>query len=215
MRQPVSTSGSLHDRPAAAARPWPGVACALACVIAFAAARPDVAVASTEPRSPPPPVSGAIAEPRLAGEGSLRWFGLKLYDARLWTGPAGLAQGRFASRPFALELRYSRAIDAQTIARASIEEIERLGFGDSLERESWLQAMRRVFPDVRAGDRLTGVNRPGQGVSFFHNDRPVGAVDDPRFATAFFSIWLDPRTVAPQLRAQLIDGLAAGDGGER
>jgi len=198
-----------------AVRSWSSALRALACALGLAAAHPGAAVASTEPRSPPPPVSGTIADPRLAGEGSLRWFGLKLYDARLWTGPEGLAQGRFASRPFALELRYSRAIDAETIARASIEEIERLGFADRAERESWLQAMRRVFPDVRAGDRLTGVNRPGQGVSFFHNDRAVGAVDDPSFATAFFSIWLDPRTIAPQLRAQLIDGLRAGDEGRR
>jgi len=200
----------------AAARPWQSAACALACVVGLAVVNAGAAFASTDSRAPaPPPVSEVITDPRLAGEGSLRWFGLKLYDARLWTGPGGFAPDRFASRPFALELRYGRAIDAQTIARASIEEIERLGFGDRAEREAWLQAMRRLFPDVRAGDRLTGVNRPGRGVSFFYNDRPVGAVDDPRFATAFFSIWLDPRTIAPQLRAQLTAGLPAGDGGER
>ena len=62
----------------------------------------------------------------------------------------------------------------------------------------------RVFPDIRKGDRLTGVNLPGVGAEFYHNGRFIGMIADERFAVAFFSIWLDPRTREPELRESLI-----------
>jgi hypothetical protein len=64
--------------------------------------------------------------------------------------------------------------------------------------------MEQIFPDVRAGDTLIGVYRPGAGAQFYHQERLVGQIDDPEFARAFFSIWLDPRTREPRLRERLI-----------
>ena len=46
------------------------------------------------------------------GEGTLRWFGIKVYEARLWT-PGGAPD--FA-RPLRLELRYARALRGPAIA---------------------------------------------------------------------------------------------------
>jgi len=134
------------------------------------------------------------------GEGTLRWFGLKIYEARLWT--AGGAPD--FSRPFRLELRYARSLDGEAIAERSAEEIARLGFGTPARRAAWLDAMRRLFPDVVEGDALAGEHRPGVGASFARNGRPLGEVADPEFSRAFFSIWLDPRTSEPGLRAALL-----------
>ena len=134
----------------------------------------------------------------------MRWFGLKIYEARLWIDDNGLDPDRFARAPFALDLQYSRALKGEAIARASFEEITRLGYADARRRDAWLAAMRRIFPDVADGDRLTGVNDPGGGVQFFRNDRKIGAVRDPDFSAAFFAIWLDPRTSAPELRKDLL-----------
>ena len=63
--------------------------------------------------------------------------------------------------------------------------------------------MARIFPDVRPGDHVLGLQLP-EGAHFFLNDRPLGAIDDPAFARAFFAIWLDARTSAPELRAALL-----------
>lgn len=68
--------------------------------------------------------------------------------------------------------------------------------------------MVRVFPDVRRGDRLTGVHLPGVGVRFLHNDQVVGEVRDTAFARIFMGIWLSPRTSEPQLRRQLLAEVA-------
>jgi hypothetical protein len=134
------------------------------------------------------------------GQGTFRWLGLRVYDAALWA-----PNGRFDfSRRFALVVRYARALDGESIAKRSIDEIERLGVGSPAQRASWSKQLRAATPDVEAGDQITGVYRPGQGARFYFNGRLLGEIDDPAFSRAFFAIWLDPRTSAPELRAALI-----------
>lgn len=164
----------------------------------------------------PGAVSTSLSGARLAGEGELRWFGLKVYTAQLWVGPQGLKLERAGNPaqhpPFALQLSYATGLKGTAIAERSLQEIERMGFGDAQRRSRWLADMKQLFPDVARGDRLTGVHEPGRGARFFHNDRPIGMVADPDFATAFFAIWLDERTVAPALRDALLKQASTGAG---
>jgi hypothetical protein len=136
------------------------------------------------------------------GAGTLRWFGLRVYDAELRAAarPVGF------SGPFALSLRYARALEGRAIAERSLKEITALGFGSPAQRSAWATAMQALFPDVAEGDSLTGEHLPGRGARFFHNGRLLGEIDDPQFSRAFFSIWLDPRTREPALRAELLGG---------
>ena len=60
--------------------------------------------------------------------------------------------------------------------------------------------------DVVEGSTLTGLHLPGVGARFFHDGKPLGAIADPEFSRAFFSIWLAPSTSAPDLRAALLGG---------
>lgn len=151
----------------------------------------------------PAHVRAYIAEARLVGSGRLTWFGLHVYDAALFAAP-GFDPADPLAQPFALELTYARRLSGKSIAAASRDEIARLGFGDEAARAQWHARMERLFPDVEAGRRLTGVNLPAQGARFYFDGRPAGAIDDPAFARAFFAIWLDARTRAPQLRAGLL-----------
>jgi len=151
----------------------------------------------------PPLPDGVIAESpelRPLGEGRLRWFGLHIYDATLWTSESAVS----LQNEFALDIRYARNIPSHRLVSTSLKEMRRLGFGDGPQREQWSREMARVFPEIAKGDRLTGVNLPGVGAEFFHNGRSVGLVADAGFADAFFSIWLDPRTREPRLRESLI-----------
>jgi hypothetical protein len=159
---------------------------------------------------------GAAAAPELhawapglqaAGSGRLTWFGLAAYDARLWAAP-GFRHQRFAQHVFALELTYLRAFAAGQIARRSIDEMRRDGPLDDADATRWQEQLRAVLPDVRPGDRLTGLHRPGAGVLFLLNGRPAGEIADPRFGPRFFGIWLAPTTSAPGLREALLSGTA-------
>jgi hypothetical protein len=64
--------------------------------------------------------------------------------------------------------------------------------------------MLQFFPDVRPGDRITGVQRPDGVVRFFLNGQLRGEKRDADFARRFFGIWLAPVTSEPRLRAALL-----------
>lgn len=130
------------------------------------------------------------------GSGEYRWFGFAVYRASLWAADDPL------QAPLALQLEYRRKLSGASIAEASVREMRRLG-SDEASLQRWHGQMAALFPDVRAGDALLGRYQPS-GAEFWFNGRPLGAIDDPQFARQFFAIWLDPRTSAPQLRADLL-----------
>lgn len=164
---------------------------------ASANALPDAVTAQLRALSGP---QGADLRP--LGSGELRWFGLSIYQASLWTGAARFDE----SEPFALALRYSRDIPGSRLVASSIDELKRLGMRDEATLERWEALLERVFPDVKAGDSIVGVSLPSRGALFYHQGRLTGEIVDPQFARAFFAIWLDERTRAPDLRARLLGG---------
>lgn len=147
-----------------------------------------------------PHIAPDLPGARVAGQGKFTWFGMKIYDASLWVGEAGYAPGA----PFALELRYARALSGVRIAEASADQMEKTAGGTAAQRALWLDKMRAIFPDVKEGSRITGVFLPGGAVRFHLDEAVLGTISDPGFAQAFAGIWLSPRTTAPQLRDALL-----------
>ena len=147
-----------------------------------------------------PHIEAAVPQARVAGSGLFTYFGLKIYTAELHVGPKGYAP----DAPFALELRYARNLKGQKIAEASAEQMEKIGAGTPAQRAAWLKKMAAMFPDVAEGNRITGVNVPGKGARFYLDGVAIGAIDEAEFARAFFGIWLDPATTAPDLRQALL-----------
>jgi hypothetical protein len=139
----------------------------------------------------------------LQGEATFRYWGLKVYHAKLWTLPTFRAED-VSDQPLVLELEYLRDLKGQAIADTSIQEMRRAGRFTAVQAQRWLSDMQRLFPDIKTGDRLSGLHMPGQGVRFWHNTRALGAVNDPEFARLFFAIWLTPTTSEPQLRISLL-----------
>ena len=177
-----------------------GLLAALMCALAVAAA-----AEGPSPDQSLDQVRQDVA-PRLAGDARLTWFGFHVYDAQLYVSERFDAS-RPITQPFVLELTYARALKGRSIAETSRDEIARLGFGDSAQRERWFEQMAGIFPDVERGQRIAGVNVPQQGVRFYVDDREAGRIEDGEFARAFFAIWLDPRTRSPQVRAGLLRGV--------
>ncbi|MDT7834044.1 chalcone isomerase family protein [Aquabacterium sp. OR-4] len=174
------------------------------CALAFApAAAPLRAQATQGPPEPPPEVQAELPAARWRGSATMRWFGLSLYELRLWSA-ASAAAADLPTQALALELQYTRALVGRQIAERSISEMRRIGPFDEAQATRWLAALTRLFPDVQAGDRLTGVQRPGAATRFFHNGQARGEVAEPAFGPLFFGIWLSPRSSEPGLRQQLL-----------
>lgn len=170
------------------------------------------AAATISPFTMPPAIADAsipaelrstLPQARLQGAGVLRFFGLRVYEARLWTTPGFVAED-YARQPFALELIYDRRLEGKAIAERSVAEMRRVGSFDEAQAKRWLALMVKAFPDVAASDRLLGLH-DGQGdVSFFHNGKLTAQVVDADYARLFFGIWLARPSSAPALREALL-----------
>ena len=171
-----------------------------AVALAAAAANPAVGPGSD---AAPPWVHQSLADATLAGEGQMRFLGLRIYDARLWVTP-GFQADAFGAHPLALELTYHRAFTGAAIARRSIEEIQRQTALAPAQAERWQQQLATLLPDVQPGDRLTGLYQPGQGMRLWRGNQELAMIDDAELARLFFGIWLSPQTSEPALRSALL-----------
>ena len=151
----------------------------------------------------PAELAADLPQARLQGSGRLRFMGLRIYDIRLWAGASPVGT-QWAGLPLALELEYARKLDGAQIAERSLVEMRRQAEPAADTAERWLAAMKKMFPDVKEGDRITGLHLPGRGARFFHNGTLRGEVLDTEFARLFFGIWLSPRTSEPALRESLL-----------
>ncbi len=138
----------------------------------------------------------------LVGSGDLRWFGLRIYTAQLWSEKPAFDE----KRPFVLVLNYHRNISKAQLVETSLDEIKRLSAQThtpaTLKR--WENEMNRAFVDVKTGDVLAAAFLPNQGIRFYNKNKTLAEVRDLDFALAFFDIWLDPKTKDKALRAQLL-----------
>jgi hypothetical protein len=175
---------------------------ALAATAALWPARDGAA--SPSPDALPAEVAAELPAARLQGSGRLRAFGLHVYDARLWRAERRVGADDWDRTPLALEIVYARRLRGERIAERSLAEMLRQGAIAEADGQRWLDEMKRLFPDVAAGDRITGVQLPGQSVRFFVNGRLVGEVRDAGFVRRFFGIWLAGETSEPALRAALL-----------
>ncbi len=160
----------------------------------------------------PPEIAGALPDARLRGSATMRFLTLRIYEIRLWAA-ADFAAAHYSDQRFALELRYARAFSGSDIADRSVDEMRQVAAAELVpavpgdrQAEAWRIGMRRAFPDVAAGDRLTGLHQPGGPTRFFRNGRATGEVAGAAFARLFFGIWLSPQTSEPGLRSQLLSG---------
>lgn len=151
----------------------------------------------------PTEIARLLPGARLQGQGRLRFFGLRVYEAFLWVGAEGNL-GDWRSSPFALEVRYERSLKGAQIAESSLKEMQRQkGIAEDTSQR-WLAQMKTLFPDVNEGDRLSALHLPSGGAQFFVNGQPRGEISDPVFSEAFFAIWLSSGTSEPELRTALL-----------
>jgi hypothetical protein len=147
------------------------------------------------------------------GHGRMTFLAWKLYDATLYA-PGGNYD---ENKPFALVLSYLHAFKGDDIANQSISEMKRLGLSDVSKIDKWRAEMKDIFPDVSAGDEITGVYIPGGATIFCQGQDALGVIKDPMFGRNFFGIWLDEKSKSATLRQSILGednekDTASGDG---
>ena len=151
----------------------------------------------------PVELQSTLPSTTLAGSYRFSIWGVGIYDAKLWVAP-GFKADEYARHAFALELTYLRNFSNESIAKRSMQEMQRQPGFPNAQLVSWQQALRNALPDVRAGDRITGVYRPNKSTLFLTHGRETGEVGDAGFGPFFFGIWLSTYSSEPRLREALL-----------
>lgn len=154
-------------------------------------------------RALPPELRPLLPVAALGGQAKLSVWGFDVYNATLWVAP-GFVETAYEQYTFALELAYLRDFAGSDIAKRSVSEMRRQKSIDPATEARWETQMRAVFPDVKTGERLTGINVPGVGAQFRAKGRLLGEIRDPEFAKLFFGIWLSPQSSEPRMRQSLL-----------
>ena len=142
---------------------------------------------------------------RLIGQHRFTYWGFEVYDASLW-GNTAFSPQDWAKQSLVLELRYLRDFKGADIAQRSIDEMQGQRTLSAAQKQTWSGVLQSLIPNVRSGERLTGIYTPDKGMQLLHQDRLMGEVTDVDLAQRFFGIWLSPETSQRQLRQQLLAG---------
>lgn len=151
----------------------------------------------------PAVAASQFTQARRMGDATMRWFGLKLYDAQLWSEKSP-QQFNFKTDRHLLELTYDKSFDGDKIAEKSREEIENQGVGTPAQLQAWQKKLTEIMPNVQKNTRLAALYLPGKGMQLYRDGQLHAELNDPELASAFMGIWLDTRTSEPKLRERLI-----------
>lgn len=139
----------------------------------------------------------AINSSQPQGSGRLNFWGFHVYDATLYRA------ANSSSPEFALDIQYQRSFSGHALASKTADEMKKIGVPEA-QAVIWGKELVAVLPNVEPGQTLTGVYSPKVGTTLFYEGKKIAQIPGAEFSKAFFGIWLDPKTSAPKLRAELL-----------
>lgn len=129
---------------------------------------------------------------------------LDIYDITLFSETKSYQP---SSQPsYALEIEYHRNVSARRLVELTQDQWQHLGVAEH-DIQRYGPDLLALWPDVKKGDRLT-IYVSAEHSQFYHNDTPIGRIEEPGFGKLFTDIWLSPRTSAPELRRDLLGSAA-------
>ena len=138
-------------------------------------------------------VQAVLSSAKLQGTGRLTWWGFDIYDAALYRS------GNLNSPEFALDFRYQKSFTGIAIANRSADEMKKLGVPD-MQAALWGKELASFLPNVESGQTLTAIYNPKQGTFFYFDGKQIALIKGADFSKAFFGIWFDSKTSAPNSR---------------
>jgi hypothetical protein len=103
-----------------------------------------------------------------------------------------------------MELVFLRSVDGADVAKAIAD-----GFvnnaGPALPAlKDRIAKFEKLIPDVKKGDRLLFLYRPGTGIELQANGKTTGSIEGKDFADALFRVWLGPKPSDKSLKNGLL-----------
>lgn len=145
---------------------------------------------------PATPLETVLPGAELRGQATLRYYGLALLQARLYS-PEG--------RPvdwqdeMALEFTYLRKFTESDLVKSTMMEFTRNGAAPPVEDQ-----LARCFDDVGRGDRYLAVSNGPDQVMFWRNQQPMCTLSHPGVKNRFMAIFLGENTQSPAFTRKLL-----------
>ena len=103
-----------------------------------------------------------------------------------------------------IELVFLRSVDGKTVAEAIAEGFSN-NAGETLPAlNDRIAKMEKMIPDVKKGDRLVFVYRPGTGIEITANGKPAGSIEGKDFADVLFKVWVGDKPADKSLKNGLL-----------
>jgi chalcone isomerase-like protein len=126
-----------------------------------------------------------------------------LYVAKTSSDPNTLLG---SNTPSELILQFVRNVGADDLRKGWSEGFEKNSKDQLPALKERIAMLNGWMADVKTGERLTFVQKPGVGVSVNVNGTVKGTVKGDDFSKAFLSIWLGADPPNPEIKAGLLGG---------
>lgn len=135
-------------------------------------------------------------------------FKVDVYVAALYVTQTSRDAGAIlnSTTPKELVLHFVRDVDRADVNKGWQEGFEKNAQGALPALKERIEAFKALMPDMKTGQRLRLVHKPGSGVQVDINDTVKGTIKGDDFARALFSIWLGLHPPNPGLTAGLLGG---------
>jgi hypothetical protein len=133
---------------------------------------------------------------------------VKVYVAALYvTRPSRDPQALIeSSGPQELVLHFVRNVGVDDLTKAWREGFERNSKDRLAALNERITKLNGWMVDVKSGQRLTFIRRPGSGVEVEVDGASKGTIEGEDFGRAFISIWLGAMPPNPELKRGLLGG---------
>lgn len=103
-----------------------------------------------------------------------------------------------------IELVFLRAVDGADVAKAIADGFTN-NAGDALPAlKDRIAKFEKLIPDVKKGDKLLFLSRPGAGVELQANGKLLGSIEGRDFSDALMRVWLGPKPSDKALKDGLL-----------
>ena len=126
-----------------------------------------------------------------------------LYVAKTSTDPNALLG---SNTPSELILQFVRNVGADDLRKAWSEGFEKNAKDQLPALKERIAMLNGWMADVKTGERLSFVHRPGAGIEVVVGGASKGTIKGDDFAKAFLSIWLGADPPNPEIKAGLLGG---------
>ncbi len=135
-------------------------------------------------------------------------FKVNVYVAALYvakaSGDANTLLG--SSTPSELILQFVRNVGADDLRKGWSEGFEKNSKEQLSALKERIATLNGWMSDVKTGERLTFIHKPGTGLQVDVNGAVKGTIKGDDFAKAFLSIWLGAEPPNPEIKAGMLGG---------